>query len=93
MQKIFGAEDLTEAMRKFDTEVRARGVSPVEVAARWLSHHSALNDDDGVVIGASKKAQIVEVVSFIQKGPLPTTLLELAEALWEEVKETRGSII
>ncbi len=80
-------------MRKLDREVRAHGVSPIEVAARWLSHHSALNDEDGVVIGASKKAQIVEVVSFIQKGPLPTTLLQLAENLWEEVKETRVTII
>ncbi|RYP51243.1 hypothetical protein DL768_003402 [Monosporascus sp. mg162] len=70
MQKVFGAEDLTEAMKRFDIEVKAHGLKPVEVAVRWLAHPSVLRDDDGIVLGASRTTQITEAVSLIEKGRL-----------------------
>ncbi|KAI5860761.1 putative oxidoreductase [Durotheca rogersii] len=93
VQRIFGAEDLTRATKIFDAEVRAHGLSPVEVAAHWLSHHSELTEEDGLVLGASKRSQIIETVSLIQKGPLPAAVLDLTDNLWTVLKETRGNII
>lgn len=80
-------------MKIFDTKVKESGLSPAEVAIRWIAHHSVLTDEDGIIVGASKTSQISETVAFIQKGPLPVDLLTLAEELWGAVQETRGEIV
>ena len=90
---MFGAEDLHSAMTKFDQGVRARGLTPVEVAIRWLGHHSALGRDDGIILGASKQRQVTETVGMIRKGPLPEDVLSLTEDLWGTLEESRGNII
>ncbi|KAI1392062.1 putative oxidoreductase [Hypoxylon trugodes] len=94
MQRVFGAQDLQDAVKKFDTETRARGISkPLEVAVRWIVHHSALDEGDGVVLGSSRVSQVIETVEFARKGPLPDELLKVTEDLWDALKETRGNII
>ncbi|KAI8959971.1 putative oxidoreductase [Daldinia sp. FL1419] len=92
-RRMFGGEDLLSAMKKFDTEVKAQGFTPAEVAIRWLVHHSGLGEEDGIVLGASKATQIVETVGLIRKGPLPEAILPLVDELWGGVKGTRGEII
>lgn len=93
MQKLFGAEDLHSAMKKFDAEVKSHNLTSTEVAIRWIAHHSALRDDDGIILGASKAEQVRETVNMIKRGPLPGELLRSAEDLWSEVKGSRGEII
>ncbi|KAI0490885.1 putative oxidoreductase [Xylaria cf. heliscus] len=92
-QKMYGTADVLEATRKFDTETKSRGLSPLEVAIRWIFHHSQLRDDDHVLLGASSESQIIETVGFIHKGPLPSEVLPLVEDLWGSVKESRGNVI
>lgn len=92
-QKLFGAEDLHSAMKKFDAEAKSYNLTPIEVAIRWIAHHSALRDEDGIVIGASKVEQIRETVNMIKNGPLPGEILKTAENLWSAIKGTRGEII
>ena len=92
-QRLFGAEDLQSAMRRFDAEIRSHGLTPIEVAMRWIAHHSALDDQDGLVIGASRIEQIRETVAMIEKGRLPEQALEAADKLWSAVKKTRADII
>ena len=53
-QKLFGAKVLHSAMKKFTEEMKLYSVTPIEVALRWIIYHSALGDEDGVIIGASK---------------------------------------
>lgn len=93
VRSIFGDESLVNAVTKFDKEVKAHGVTPMEVAIRWIAHHAALNDEDGIILGASKTAQVLETVALLRKGPLPPEVLKLTEELWDAVKETRGEII
>lgn len=93
MRRMFGGEDLLAAMKKFGAEVKAQGLTPVEVAIRWVVHHSALGDDDGVVVGASRSAQVVDTVELVRKGPLPREVLGLVEELWEGVRGTRGEML
>ena len=92
-QRLFGAEDLHSAMRKFDAEAKSHNLTPIEVAIRWIAHHSALRDEDGIIIGASKVEQIRETVIMMKKGPLPGEVLKSAEDLWNAVKGSRGEII
>lgn len=92
IQGAFGAEDLWSAMKQFDTAVKAEDLTPAEVVVRWAAHHSALSEDDGMILGASRIEQIQESVGFIRKGKLPENVLRLADELWEAVRESRGSI-
>ena len=93
VQKLFGAEDLHSAMKKFDAEVKVQGLSPIEVAVRWIAHHSALGEEDGIIMGASKAHQARETIAMIRKGPLPEAALASTEKLWGAVQGTRGEII
>lgn len=92
MQRAFGGEDIHDAVRKFDMEVTAQGLSSMEVVIRWAAHHSALGDEDAIILGASKPAQLQESVSLIAKGPLPSPVLELTDDLWAAVQQTRGDV-
>jgi len=92
-QRMYGAEEVMQAVKTFDKETRGLGLTPLEVALRWIFHHSKLTDDDCVLLGASKAAQIIENVALIRKGPLPEDVLPLVDELWESVKATRGEII
>lgn len=92
-QKLFGAEDLHSAMRRFNEEMKLYNVTPIEVAIRWIIYHSALGDEDGVIIGASKAEQVWETVNIMKKGPLPEMVRKAADDLWNAVKESRHSII
>jgi aflatoxin B1 aldehyde reductase len=92
-QKLFGADDLLNAMTTFDAEAKAKNLTTIEIAIRWIIYHSALRDEDGVILGASKAAQISEVVTMINKGPLPEEVLKITERLWLAVMGTRREII
>ena len=93
VQKVFGAEDLRAATKKFDGGVSGLGLTPIEVAIRWMNFHSALGDGDGIIIGASKVEQLKDTVKMIEKGPLNKNVLELAEELWDAVKHSRAEIM
>lgn len=92
-QKLFGAEDLHSAMKKFTEETKSYNQTPIEVAIRWIMYHSALGDKDAVIIGASRAEQVRETVDIINKGPLPEELLKATDDLWNAVKESRHSIV
>ncbi|KAI1335949.1 putative oxidoreductase [Xylariaceae sp. FL0016] len=91
-QRIYGTPDLLDAMRKFDREVRAHGITPVEVAVRWIFYHSQLCDSDAVLLGASKIRQLIENMAYKQRGRLPEAILPLVEELWSNVKASRAGV-
>ncbi|KAK7737353.1 hypothetical protein SLS53_006656 [Cytospora paraplurivora] len=93
VQRAFGSEDLRYAMKRFDAAVKAEGLTPTEVALRWVAYHSALGDGDAIILGASKTAQIQETVRMIRKGGLSPELVGMAEEIWEAVKESRDGIL
>lgn len=72
---------------------KANNLQPVEVASRWISHHSALGDEDAIVLGASKLEQVGDTVANIEKGPLPEEIVALVDRAWATVKPIRGSMI
>lgn len=92
-KELYDAEDLISAMRKFDNDIKSHDLTSIEVAIRWLGHHSVLGPKDGIVLGASKVEQVRETVAMIQKGPLPGEVLASAENLWSAVKGSRADII
>ncbi|KAK7745522.1 hypothetical protein SLS53_003022 [Cytospora paraplurivora] len=47
----FAAPEVAAAMKRFVAGCGAQGLPPVEVASRWVAHHSALGEEDGIVLG------------------------------------------
>ncbi|KAK3370561.1 putative oxidoreductase [Podospora didyma] len=93
MQRVFSDEELRRAVKEFDTEVKKHGLSSLEVAVRWVAHHSALRDADAIILGASKETQLQETVSLIQKGPLDPPVLALVDELWASVQQSRENVL
>lgn len=93
MQRVYGGEELQQAVKKFDTEVKTHGLSSLEVAVRWAVHHSALGDEDGIILGASKETQLQDSVALIRKGQLPSPVLALVEDLWAAISQTRSNVL
>lgn len=93
MQRVFAGDEPNRAMKKLVTEVRALGLSSTEVAIRWAVHHSALRDEDSIILGASKSRQIEETVALIRKGPLTPEVIALTDELWALTQLSRGDIL
>lgn len=89
----YATPEVAVAMKAFVAGCDAQGLPPVEVASRWLAHHSPLNENDSIVLGASKLEQVRDTVANIRKGPLPPPVVTLVEQLWETVRPIRGSVI
>lgn len=89
----YATPEVVDAMKVFVGGCRAHGLPPVEVASRWIAHHSALGESDGIVLGASKLAQVSDTVVNVRKGRLSAEVTALADGLWEAVRDTRGSIL
>ncbi|KAI1101682.1 aflatoxin B1 aldehyde reductase member 2 [Jackrogersella minutella] len=67
----------------------ARGLSPLEVAMRWLVHHSKVQvrgGQDGIVVGFSNLQQLRDNLDYLEKGPLDEELLGVLEKAWRSSK-------
>lgn len=74
-----GIEALERASKKHN-------LSLVEVALRWMQHHSVLNETDGVIIGASSAAQLDVNCTECEKGALPQDVVDAFDLAWRNVK-------
>lgn len=61
-------------------------LSLLEIALRWVMHHSALNvaknGGDGIIIGVSSQAQLESNLKDLEKGPLPEEVVQVLDEAW-----------
>ncbi|RVD83674.1 uncharacterized protein DFL_005453 [Arthrobotrys flagrans] len=64
------------------------GLTLVEVALRWINHHSLMKkeNEDKVIIGASSEKHLRENCEDLEKGPLPEEVVEVCAKAWAVVK-------
>ena len=93
MQGIFGHEELHSAVRTLEGAAKRFDVSLREAALRWIFYHSALNENDSVILGATNIQQIEENIISIEEGPLPQELADVFDEVWPTVEPMRGSIV
>eukprot|EP00405_Crypthecodinium_cohnii_P017775 CAMPEP_0206455224 /NCGR_PEP_ID=MMETSP0324_2-20121206/21622_1 /ASSEMBLY_ACC=CAM_ASM_000836 /TAXON_ID=2866 /ORGANISM="Crypthecodinium cohnii, Strain Seligo" /LENGTH=417 /DNA_ID=CAMNT_0053925881 /DNA_START=99 /DNA_END=1352 /DNA_ORIENTATION=+ len=74
-------DGVTYNVRVEETEVQAKkqGLTMVDVALRWLLHHSYLSKGDGVILGFSKPEQLSANLAAWQGGPLPQKIVDACE--------------
>ena len=67
----------------------------LEIAFRWLVHHSSLNikdgGNDGIIIGVSSQAQLEQNLKDLQKGPLPESIVKALDEAWLIAKPTTAN--
>ncbi|KAI0882023.1 Aldo/keto reductase [Annulohypoxylon maeteangense] len=61
------------------------GISKVEASLRWISYHSSLGSDDGIILGASKLSQLSQNVEAIAKGPLDEKVVSAMDKMWQSI--------
>lgn len=69
---------------KLDKVCEAEGVSVMDATFRWMMHHSALGEEDGIVLGGGSTAQFEENLKACEQGPLSKALIDAFEDLWRE---------
>jgi len=77
------------ALDKYLEFVKKHNLTPTEVAARWLAHHSYLSAayGDAIIVGASRVDQLETNLQEIERGPLPAEVAQFVSNLWAEIKK------
>ena len=72
-----------DAVEELAAACATAGRSVVSTAFGWLLHHSAA---DGLIVGASRLAQLQENIAAAAEGPLSDDLLSACERAWDRVR-------
>ncbi|KAM0438597.1 hypothetical protein ACHAPT_001349 [Fusarium lateritium] len=77
-----------EALRYIEPVVQKHNLTLVEVAFRWVIHHSLLkyngtgDKNDGILVGVSSLQQLKDNLDNISKGPLPEEVVQALDEAW-----------
>jgi len=85
---MYVKENNFEAIKLLQDAADRAGLTLLEVALRWLQHHSALLPTDGIILGASRIEQLEANIVASEKGPLPESILPVIEDAWKIVALT-----
>lgn len=86
-----------EALEMIRSACEDADISMVDASYRWLMHHSALGDGDGILIGASSMKQLEENLRCCsnakdsQGGKLPESLVGAIEKAWTIISDDEAS--
>lgn len=83
---LYLKEEMLSALEKLNEACKRADVPLPEASIRWIAHHSALREEDAVILGASSNEQLEQSLLAIEKGKLDEVLQGAFEQLWEEVK-------
>ncbi|OJD36445.1 aldehyde reductase [Diplodia corticola] len=81
----YDKKEMHDAIASLNSIIEALGISKIEASLRWIFYHSALGASDGVILGASKPAQLDSNVSAVKKGPLPEKVVSAMDAIWRSI--------
>ncbi|OCK84986.1 aflatoxin B1-aldehyde reductase [Lepidopterella palustris CBS 459.81] len=87
-RKRYFNNGIFNAISFIETAAEKNGLSMLEVAFRWLVHHSDLRmnkvegGNDGIIIGISKFEQLEMNLEFCERGPLPKEVVDALDQAW-----------
>lgn len=83
-----------DALKIIEPIAKKHNLTLIEVALRWLVHHSTLNvlpekgGKDGIIIGVSSMKQLEENLKACKEGPLPEDVVKALDEGWKLTKAT-----
>ncbi|RFU25402.1 hypothetical protein B7463_g10944, partial [Scytalidium lignicola] len=86
---LYAKDSLISALEEWGKIAEDAGISKAALAYRWVTFSSAIKAEngDGVIIGASKPAQLEESLKAIRDGPLDAAIAARVDAIWAAVKD------
>lgn len=83
-QKRYWHDSYFDAIDEIKSVGEKYDINITEAAYRWLAYHSMLNPErgDGIIIGASSSEQLIQNISFVNKGRLPDNVVKAIEDAW-----------
>jgi aflatoxin B1 aldehyde reductase len=86
---IFNKPSYLNALDLWGEIARDAGVARAELAYRWVTYHSVVKAEhgDGIIIGARDGAQLKDTIKILKAGPLPASIVDRVDALWDLVKD------
>lgn len=78
------------ALKIVEQAAEKSNLTMIELALRWMVHHSGLkvtDGNDGIIIGVSSVDQINSNLDNIEKGPLPEEAVKALDAAWEAARQ------
>lgn len=87
-KNMYGKDDLMELGSKVEQAAKDSGLSGHAAALRWIIHHSQLQTGGGLVVGASSIKQLNGNLDALEAGPLPESVLQAFDNLWDETKDS-----
>ncbi|CCG82151.1 putative Aflatoxin B1-aldehyde reductase [Taphrina deformans PYCC 5710] len=92
-RKRYFRDSYFEALQQLRPVAEKSGISLLQMALRWLVHHSDLNlasrgrgGNDGIIIGASSVAHLESNLRDFEEGPLPDNVVAALDDAWRTVK-------
>jgi len=91
-ERYFNKKAYFDAVELLTPVAAKHNFTLVEVALRWLHHHSALSMDqgatkgDGIILGASSDEQLRQNLDAWKAGPLPDDVIDALDEAWLIVK-------
>ena len=88
IRHMYFKDSMFEALAALQDAAVKEGTTPIEVALRWLAHHSAVDfgKGDGVIIGVSKLEHLDANLDALEKGPLSEELLGALDRVYKIAK-------
>ncbi|PWY91686.1 putative aldo/keto reductase [Aspergillus sclerotioniger CBS 115572] len=80
---LYDKQEMHNAIHFLTKTLEPYNISKPEAALRWLSYHSLLGPEDGIILGASKIPQLEQNVQAIKNGPLPDEVVSAIDSLWK----------
>ncbi|KAJ6502595.1 Aldo/keto reductase [Mycena sanguinolenta] len=80
-----------EALNHLKEVAAQHNLRLTEIALRWCQHHSALGEQDGVILGASSASQLKQNCEDSTKGPLPDAVVAALDEAWEISRGTAST--
>jgi aflatoxin B1 aldehyde reductase len=86
-RSLYSRKALLEALDIWGQISAEANISRAELAYRWVMFHSLLGQGDAIVFSASSQQQFELTLTGINRGPLPLSVAERIDRVWELVKD------
>lgn len=93
-RKRYWNDHYFDAIKLIDEVATKHNLTLLEVALRWMNHHSELKAEfgDNVLIGASSVAHLESNLVDLEKGPLPDEVVEVLDQAWDVVRPVASKV-
>lgn len=77
-----------DAVQRIQNAAECHGITCAAATYRWLAYHSMLSgeQEDAILIGASKETHLRQNLEAVQAGPLPQDVVDAFEQAWQMTK-------